>query len=44
MSYRTVSAEPDNASYLDTYAWILFEKGRYTEARIYIDQPLRYGG
>lgn len=44
MSYRTVKAEPDNATYLDTYAWILFEKGRYTEARIYIDQAMRNGG
>ena len=44
MSYRTVKAEPDNETYLDTYAWILFEKGRYTEARIYIEQALRNGG
>ena len=44
MSYRTVKAEPENATYLDTYAWILFEKGKYTEARIYIDQALKNGG
>ncbi len=43
MSYRTVKAEPDNATYLDTYAWILFEKGKYTEARIYIDQAIQHG-
>ena len=36
MSYKTVKAEPNNATYLDTYAWILFEKGNYAEARIYI--------
>ena len=44
MSYRTVKAEPENKTYLDTYAWILFEKGRYTEAHIYIEQALRNGG
>lgn len=44
MSYRTVKAEPENATYLDTYAWILFEKARYTEARIYIDQAMKNGG
>ena len=44
MSYRTVKAEPNNATYLDTYAWILFEKGKYVEARIYIDQALLNGG
>lgn len=40
MSYRTVKAEPTNGTYLDTYAWILFEKGKYAEAKIYIDQAL----
>jgi len=44
MSYRTVKAEPKNDTYLDTYAWILFEKGRYTEARIYIDEAMKNGG
>lgn len=44
MSYRTVKAEPKNDTYLDTYAWILFEKGKYAEARIYIDQALQHGG
>ena len=44
MSYRTVKAEPNNATYLDTYAWILFEKERYTEARIYIEQAMQNGG
>jgi tetratricopeptide (TPR) repeat protein len=44
MSYRTVKAEPKNGTYLDTYAWILFEKGKYTEAKIYIDQALANDG
>lgn len=41
MSYRTVKAEPKNATYLDTYAWILFMLGRYAEAKIYIDQAVQ---
>lgn len=44
MSYRTIKAEPKNATYLDTYAWILFIKGRYTEAKLYIDSALQNGG
>ena len=40
MSYRTIKAEPKNATYLDTYAWILFMQQRYSEAKIYIDQTL----
>jgi len=41
MSYKTVKAEPKNATYLDTYAWILFMQKRYSEAKIYIDQALQ---
>ncbi len=40
MSYRTVKAEPNNSTFLDTYAWILFRQERFEEARIYIDQAL----
>lgn len=42
MSFKTVKAEPQNATYLDTYAWILFMQGRYAEAKIYIDQALQH--
>ncbi len=41
MSYKAIKAEPKNATYLDTYAWILFMQKRYSEARIYIDQTLQ---
>lgn len=44
MSYKTVKAEPNNATFLDTYAWILFEKGNYAEARIYIDNAVKSDG
>ena len=41
MSYKTIKAEPKSATYLDTYAWILFMQNRYAEAKIYIDQALQ---
>ncbi len=41
MSYKTIKAEPNNATYLDTYAWILFQQERYQEAKIYIDQTIK---
>lgn len=44
MSYKTVKAEPNNSTYLDTYAWILFEKGNYAEARLYIDDAMKNKG
>lgn len=40
MSYRAITAEANNPTYLDTYAWILYQEGRYEEARIYIDQAI----
>ena len=40
MSFRTIKAEPKNATYLDTYAWVLFMQKRYEESRKYIDLTL----
>lgn len=40
MSLRTIKAEPHNAIYLDTYAWILFEQGKIEEAYTFISQAL----
>ena len=41
MSYKTIKAEPNNGTYLDTYAWILFMEERYADAKTYIDQALK---
>ena len=41
MSYKAIKADPKNATYLDTYAWIMFMQKRYAEAKIYIDQALQ---
>ena len=38
MSYKTIVAEPENPTYIDTYAWALFALGRYEEAKAYIDK------
>lgn len=40
MSYRTVQAEPDNSTFLDTYAWILFRQKKYADALQYIDMAV----
>ena len=41
MSKRTIEAEPENATFLDTYAWILYQQEQYTQAKIYIDQTMK---
>ena len=40
MSYRTIMAEPENPTYLDTYAWILFCKANYKEALLYMEKVI----
>ena len=42
MSATTIKAEPENATYLDTYAWVLFQRGRYKEAAEYITKALSH--
>lgn len=40
MSAQCVKLQPDNSTYLDTYAWIFFKQGNYTLAKIYIENAL----
>ncbi|MDR0574588.1 MAG: tetratricopeptide repeat protein [Tannerella sp.] len=40
MSALCIKMDPDNATYIDTYAWIFFVQGNYPLAKIYIEQAL----
>jgi len=44
MSRRTVELEPDNATYLDTYGWLLFLCKKPKEAKPYFKHAMLYGG
>jgi tetratricopeptide (TPR) repeat protein len=44
MSAKTLVQEPDNYTYNDTYAWILFMLERYDEAKVQIDKALEVMG
>jgi len=44
ISAITVKEEPDNATYLDTYGWILHLLGKDEEAKPYFKHALIYGG
>ncbi len=41
MSATTINYYPNNDTYLDTYAWILFKQKRYVEAKEYINRTLQ---
>lgn len=44
MSAVTVSKEPDNPTYLDTYGWILHLLGEDKEAKLLFKHAMLYGG
>lgn len=44
MSSKCVELEPGNSTYLDTYAWVLFKRQRYFEAKYIIERALDNGG
>jgi len=43
MSKASLAADSLNASYLDTYGWILFQKGKYSEALPHILKAVELG-
>ena len=44
MSRKTIEKEPDNATYLDTYAWILHLMGHDLEAKAHFKHAMIHGG
>ena len=44
MSKKTIIAEPENYTYLDTYAWVLFNKENYKKALEYIEKAVQFKG
>jgi len=40
MSAKTVELEPKNSTYLDTYAWILYQQGNFSLAKFYIERAI----
>ena len=44
MASKAIELEKDNATYIDTYAWVLFQQQKYAEAKVYIDQVLNIVG
>ncbi len=40
MSHKLVSRFPENPTYLDTHAWVLFQLNRYEEAKTYMEKAL----
>jgi tetratricopeptide (TPR) repeat protein len=44
MSARSNLLEPNQPTYLDTYAWIFYKLERYEEAREQMEKAIKYGG
>ncbi|HWY37394.1 MAG TPA: tetratricopeptide repeat protein, partial [Bacteroidia bacterium] len=43
-SRHSLEINPASVSYLDTYGWILFQQGKYTEAKTYFEKAMDKGG
>ena len=44
MSKASNELEPGQSSYEDTYGWIMFKVGKYSDAKIWIEKALNSGG
>ncbi|HKJ79010.1 MAG TPA: tetratricopeptide repeat protein [Prolixibacteraceae bacterium] len=44
MSGKVIERFPNNPTYLDTHAWVLFQKGDFTLAKFYMESALNNGG
>ena len=44
MSKKTIELEPDNATYLDTFGWIVYLLGRPMEAKPFFKRAMLHGG
>lgn len=43
LSKETITAEPTNSTYLDTYGWILYQQKKYNDAQLYIEKAIQNG-
>jgi tetratricopeptide (TPR) repeat protein len=39
---QALKAEPDNGAYLDSYAWVLYRKGKFKDALQYQEKAIKY--
>lgn len=44
MSSKVIQANPNNPTYLDTHAWVLFKKKEYRLAKFYMETAMKNGG
>ncbi len=44
LSGQVIKANPDNPTYLDTHAWVLFKKKEYRLAKFYMETAIKNGG
>jgi tetratricopeptide (TPR) repeat protein len=44
MTRSVCQREPTNPTYLDTFAWVLYQQGKYTEAKAIMELALENGG
>mgnify|MGYP003335733068 CR=1 FL=1 len=43
MSMESNALEPDQGSYEDTYGWIMYKQGKYSDAKVWTEKSLSHG-
>jgi tetratricopeptide (TPR) repeat protein len=44
MSKKSLELRPDEGTFLDTYGWILYQQGKYKDARTYVQKAIDQAG
>ncbi len=44
MAEKAVALEPENSTYLDTYAWVLYKRKNFGKAKVIIEKAFKNGG
>jgi tetratricopeptide (TPR) repeat protein len=44
MAKKANDIEPNQVSFEDTYAWVLFKQGKYEEAKLWLEKAMEHGG
>jgi tetratricopeptide (TPR) repeat protein len=44
MAFKVIQNNPQNVTFLDTYAWVLYTRGKYKEAKKIMEKAIAIGG
>jgi tetratricopeptide (TPR) repeat protein len=43
MSFKSLEIQPNSISFMDTYAWVLYQQGKYQDAKLWLEKAISKG-